>query len=86
MRIISQDGTLDIPYERKCIGITQDGYIIAHDDICMANEEALKSVIAKYSSREIALEVMDSLRNLYTLGSKTVRFPTEEEFNDLLTK
>lgn len=85
MRLISQDRTIDIPYEKKCISITQDGYIIAHDDICMPNGEMLKSVIAKYSSREIALEVMDGLRNLYTLGSKTVRFPREEEIQCLPT-
>lgn len=86
MRIISQNGTIDIPYEKKCIGITQDGYIIAHDNICVPNDEMTKSVVAKYSSREAALEVMDSLRHLYTLGTKAVKFPTEEEFNNLVTK
>ncbi len=86
MRLISQDGASDIPYEKKCISVSQDGYIVAHDNLCMPNGEMIKSVVAKYSSREIAIEVMDSLRHLYTLGSKTVRFPAEEEFNNLVTK
>lgn len=85
MRIISQNGMQDIPYDRKCISVTTDGCIVAHDNVCATTEQIRQSVIAEYSSKEIALEVMDGLRNLYTLGSKTVRLPREEELQCLHT-
>ena len=60
MRIISQNGTIDVPYEMSAIR-NNDGLII----LCMVGETGKGSVIATYSTSEKAQKAMEMLRDAY---------------------
>lgn len=65
MRVISQDGYTDIPYEDFVFSATDDWKIkVAKDIVCDIRQGKLR-VIAEYSSREKALKVMELLRETY---------------------
>lgn len=66
MRIISQDGMIDIPYEKFVFSITKDNRIVATIGCTASPEEAYFSTIAKYSTQEKAMKVMEMLRSVYT--------------------
>ena len=57
MRLISQNGAIDVPYEMSSIR-NDDGLII----LCMAGETGKGSVIARYSTSEKAQKAMQMLR------------------------
>lgn len=65
MRVISQDRTIDVPYENFVFGITLDNYISAVMDTAVRPTEVVNGIMAKYSSREKALKVMELLRETY---------------------
>jgi hypothetical protein len=65
MRVISQDGTMDVPYENFVFGIALDNYISAVMDTAVRPTEVVNGIMAKYSSREKALKVMELLRETY---------------------
>lgn len=52
MRIISQDGRTDIPYENFCFGITKDNSIVAIRDTIARPSEIAHGVVATYSKEE----------------------------------
>lgn len=94
MRAISQNGTMDVPYENFVFGITLDNYISAVMDTAVRPTEVVNGIMAKYSSREKALKVMELLRESYlkfahaTNGDsfytffdnpKVFRFPADDE-------
>ena len=60
MRIISQNGAIDVPYEMSAIR-NDDNVIILN----MAGETGKGSVIARYSTSEKAQKAMDMLREKY---------------------
>ena len=60
MRIISQNGAIDVPYEMSAIR-NDDKLII----LCMAGETGKGSVIARYSTSEKAEKAMEMLREEY---------------------
>ena len=61
MRIISQNGAIDVPYEMSAIR-NDDNLII----LCMAGETGKGSVIARYSTSEKAEKAMEMLHRAYT--------------------
>ena len=61
MRLISQNGAIDVPYEMSAIR-NDDGLII----LCMAGETGKGSVIARYSTSEKAEKAMEMLREQYS--------------------
>lgn len=65
MRVISQDGAIDVPYENFVFGITLDNYISAVINTAVRPTEVVNGIMAKYSSREKALKVMELLRETY---------------------
>ena len=65
MRVISQDKTTDIPYENFVFGITLDNHISAVMNTAVRPTEVVNGIIAKYSTREKALKVMELLRETY---------------------
>lgn len=65
MRIISQDGMIDVPYENFVFGITQDNYIVAIRDTVARPEELAKGAVAKYSTKAKAKKAMEMLREAY---------------------
>lgn len=65
MRLISQDGMIDVPYEQVCIGIDyrNDKRIYAIGVNSQDNEDG--STMARYSTPEKAKEAMEMLHKTY---------------------
>ena len=94
MRILSQDGKIDLPYENFSLSITQDNCIVAARDVVARPTEILIGTVAKYSSIEKCRKAMEMLHEEYKkfqttkTGSgfyfafdypKVFRFPTDDE-------
>lgn len=64
MRLISQDGMIDVPYEKCCISINyrSDTQIIAW---CFGCEDLEIINMATYSTKDKCLKVMEMLRKAY---------------------
>lgn len=85
MRVISQDGTMDFPYEISTFFIyPRTESIIA---IQSAGDSEI-SIIARYSSKEKALKAMEMLRRAYTgkpkLNVNEIPNLTPQEFGEKL--
>lgn len=69
MRIISQDGTIDVPYENFVFSILNSGGgnfgIVAAKNVAEPPEVFMNSLIATYSSKEKAIKAMKMLRETY---------------------
>lgn len=68
MRVISQNGKSDIPYEYfafSMVGIGSGYSIIATRNIAEPSAVAINSVIATYSAKEKAIKAMEMLREAY---------------------
>lgn len=65
MRIISQDGTMDVPYEKFIFYIAADNSIIANKDFGGNPDDLFSGRIAEYSSREKVLKAMEMMRTEY---------------------
>lgn len=65
MRILSQDGTVDVPYENFVFCITKDNYIVATRDTVARPPEIAQGVVAKYSSEAKAKKAIEMLRKTY---------------------
>lgn len=65
MRVISQDGYTDIPYEKFIFYKTACNNIIAAKDFGADPDVLFSGEIAKYSTREKALKAMELLREAY---------------------
>lgn len=65
MRVISQDGYTDIPYEDFVFSATDDWKIKVAKDVVYTTGQGKLRVIAEYSSREKALKAMELLREAY---------------------
>lgn len=83
MRIISQDGSIDFPYENSCIFIfpiiTPKLFTIR---IQMAGDTDTITQIATYSTEEKALKAMEMLRKAYV--SMPVLFQNVEITEDVV--
>lgn len=64
MRIISQDGTSDVPYERYSVCVTRDEYDNIYHIICNNNEKTYR-ILAEYSTKAKATKAMEMLRKAY---------------------
>lgn len=65
MRVISQDGTIDIPYENFVFSILNNGGgygIVAVKNVAEPPELFMNSLIATYSTKEKAVKAMEMLR------------------------
>ena len=60
MRVISQDGTLDFPYELSTIRVYNE--IIS---MGMCKDDSCRSIIARYSTEAKAIKAMEKLRETY---------------------
>jgi hypothetical protein len=72
MRIISQNGKSDIPYEHFAFSIVGNGSgysIIATKNIVEPPEVIMNSIFATYSTEEKALKAMEMLKKHYGLLS-----------------
>lgn len=69
MRVISQGGTIDVPYEDFVFSILNSGGgnygIVAVKNVAEPPEVFLNSLIATYSTEEKAIKAMEMLREAY---------------------
>lgn len=65
MRIISQDGITDIPYDNFVFSITKDNCVVAIRDTVARPPEVAQGVVAKYSTESKAQKAMEMLREKY---------------------
>ena len=65
MRVISQDGTMDVPFEKFFFYLDADNSIIATRNFEVYPDSLFRGRIAEYSSREKALKAMEMLRTTY---------------------
>ena len=84
MRVISQDGTLDIPYEQVVIQRFKGEIYFLNKNLTGIDDLVGDIVIAKYSTEEKAQKAMEMLREDYKKCIKchylmTFQFPAEEE-------
>ena len=76
MRVISQNGSLDFPYEKSTVFIPRDTsevriQAIGEDDV---------GTLAKYSNKRKAIKAMKMLREVYGVElSKVFQFPQDGE-------
>lgn len=90
MRVISQDGTMDVPYEMSIMWSEDNGAILLQ----AVGEVGEYQTFAKYSTKEKAKKAMKQLRDVYEdylaegtpdgngfcfVPPKVFQFPTEEE-------
>ena len=68
MRVISQDGTMDSPYDNSLVFMNENSLnneFYVKIQLCGAGATEIE-IIAKYSSREKAIKAMEMLREAYT--------------------
>lgn len=65
MRILSQDGMIDVPYENFVFSIIKDNYIVATRDAVARPPEIVQGVVARYSTKTKARKAMEMLREVY---------------------
>ena len=89
MRLISQDGTFDVPYNQVVIQRYSDGiYWLNKNLIGVESGISEDFKIASYSSEEKAIKVMEKLREnyknftLYKEDFLYFRFPEDEEVQE----
>lgn len=64
MRILSQDGRTDFPYERVCLEVSDSGKIFVQGDIWGAEDNYIE--VAIYENEEKARKAMEMLRGKYS--------------------
>ena len=74
MRVISQDGTIDIPYEMSIVWCEDSGAVLLQ----AVGEVGEYQTFAKYSTEEKAKKAMEMLRDTYQYG-KRVAVPKFDE-------
>ena len=89
MRVISQDGTIDVPYEISSLSMAVGKYgDVEHAAIyCHNSSTAMGTKMAEYGSKEKAKKAMEMLRIAYT-GSIAMFQNVEptEEVNEVFKK
>ena len=99
MRVISQDGTIDVPYEDFVFSILNSGggnyRVVAVKNVAEPPEVFLNSLIATYSTESKAIKAMEMLREQHEKvaflkmiintekGALFVRHLSETDFNKM---
>lgn len=92
MRVISQDGTIDVPYELTSIQLVSKTTIVAQGSYFGSGNDNF-ATIAEYSTEEKAQKAMEMLRKKYCKYTKAIcqsyctlfdnpkvfRFPADED-------
>lgn len=84
MRVISQDGTIDVPYEQVVIQRFNRVIYFLNKNLTGVESVINDMEMASYSTEEKAKKAMEMLRNKYmeytsTNYLKIFQFPAEEE-------
>lgn len=65
MRVISQDGTLDVPYEMAVIQEFRNAIYFLNRNLSGVEDLTSDIMLAKYSTEEKAIKAMEMLRKAY---------------------
>ena len=65
MRVISQDGTIDVPYEMVVIQRFEEDIYFLNRNLTGVEDLISDIRLAKYSTEEKAIEAMEMLREVY---------------------
>lgn len=89
MRVISQDGTIDVPYESSSLSMASGKYEdVEHATIyCHNYSTTMGTKMAEYSSKEKAKKAMEMLREAYTgrfITNVEVSQDFEKEIKELM--
>lgn len=89
MRVISQDGTIDVPYEISSFSIAGGKYKdVEHAAVyCHNSSTAVGTKMAEYNSKEKAKKAMELLRTAYTgrfITNIEVSLDFEKEMKELM--
>lgn len=84
MRVISQDGTIDMPYEQVVIQKFKNDIYFLNKNLTGVEQLVSDMVVATYSTEEKAKKAMEMLRADYKKCIKchylmAFQFPAEEE-------
>lgn len=74
MRLISQYGTKDVPYEQTAL--------VVENTIIRAYVNETVEVFAEYDSRATCLKVLEILRTVYERSRPFFYFPTQERIEE----
>lgn len=98
MRVISQDGTMDVPYEMVVIQKFRNAIYFLNRNLSGVEDLTIDITLAEYSTEEKAIKAMEMLRKVYennvfyhcTAGSKRFeevqRILSEEQFRKATTE
>lgn len=70
MRVVSQDGKIDIPYEMVAIQRFRTRIYFLNRNLTGTEELVNDIVLAEYSAEEKAIKAMEMLRELYLLKTE----------------
>lgn len=82
MRVISQDGTLDMPYEEVIIQRFQRDIYFLNKNLVGVEQLVSDMVIAKYSTEEKAKKAMEMLRIVYENNEFYHHIANSEHFTE----
>lgn len=77
MRVISQNGVVDAPYENFVFSITKDNYIVATRDSIGRPSEIASGIMAKYSTLGKAEKAMQILHEAYIVNENFKKMNAE---------
>lgn len=83
MRILSQDGTIDIPYEQCVIQRFKQNIYFLNKNLTGVEQLVNDMEMASYSTKEKAKKVMEMLRTAYT-GRFITNANISDDFNEQL--
>ena len=86
MRLVSQDGMIDVPYDKVVVKVTEHPFKMVISAL-FEREDCMKDIVMGYYSTEAkALRVMEMLRKEYLATvydyrtrPKVFKFPADEE-------
>lgn len=79
MRLISQDGMIDVPYDKCCLEVEvsrREGSVVY---FIYAHTNKMTLSLARYSTEAKALKVMEMLRERNFWYKDVFKFPVDEE-------
>lgn len=83
MRVISQDGTIDVPYEMVVIQRFRNGVYFLNRNLTGIEELVNDIELAEYSTESKAIKAMEMLREVYCFyndaGNGIFCFPQDNE-------
>ena len=83
MRVISQDGTIDVPYEQVIIQQFKEKIYFLNKNLIGVEQLVYDMVIASYSTETKAQKAMDMLRTAYA-GKFVANADITDDFNERL--